>query len=105
MVIVSADDPGPISSQTEQDTRHFACFSKLPVLDPSSPEEAYEMTRDAFEYSEKYIPLFSSAPRQGSVTAALLLKSAKAKGETSRRALLRTAAAGLSSRGRHISII
>lgn len=54
MVIVSADDPGPISSQTEQDTRHFAQFSKLPVFDPSSPEEAYEMIKDAFEYSEKY---------------------------------------------------
>lgn len=54
MVIVSADDPGPISSQTEQDTRTFAGFSKLPVFDPSSPEEAYEMIGDAFEYSEKY---------------------------------------------------
>lgn len=54
MVIVSADDPGPISSQTEQDTRHFGFFSKLPVFDPSSPEEAYFMIADAFEYSEKY---------------------------------------------------
>lgn len=54
MVIVSADDPGPISSQTEQDTRHFAQFSKLPVFDPSSPEEAYEMIKYAFEISEKY---------------------------------------------------
>ena len=54
MVIVSADDPGPISSQTEQDTRHFGQFSKLPVFDPSSPEEAYEMIQDAFECSEKY---------------------------------------------------
>ena len=54
MVIVSADDPGPISSQTEQDTRHFAHFCKLPVFDPSSPEEAYEMIKDAFELSEKY---------------------------------------------------
>ena len=55
MVIVSADDPGPISSQTEQDTRTFAGFSKLPVFDPSSPEEAYEMIADAFEYSEKRV--------------------------------------------------
>lgn len=54
MVIVSADDPGPISSQTEQDTRLFALFSKLPVFDPASPEEAYEMIGDAFAYSEKY---------------------------------------------------
>ncbi len=54
MVVVVADDPGPISSQTEQDTRHFAAFSKLPVFDPSTVEEAYEMIKDAFEYSEKY---------------------------------------------------
>lgn len=54
MVIVAADDPGPISSQTEQDTRKFAEFSKLPVFDPTSPEEAYQMIQDAFNYSEKY---------------------------------------------------
>ena len=54
LVIVSADDPGPISSQTEQDTRRFADFCRIPVFDPSSPEEAYEMIREAFEYSEKY---------------------------------------------------
>lgn len=54
MVIVSADDPGPISSQTEQDTRAFAEFARIPVFDPTSPEEAYEMIQDAFEYSEKY---------------------------------------------------
>lgn len=54
MVVMVADDPGPISSQTEQDSRHFGQFAKLPVFDPSSPEEAYEMIGDAFEYSEKY---------------------------------------------------
>src|SRR5574344_1866905 len=54
MVIVSADDPGPISSQTEQDTRTFGQYSKLPVFDPSTPLEAYEMIQDAFEYSEKF---------------------------------------------------
>ncbi|MDO4562813.1 MAG: indolepyruvate ferredoxin oxidoreductase subunit alpha [Clostridia bacterium] len=54
MVIVVADDPGPISSQTEQDTRRFSQFSKVPLLDPATPEEAYEMTRDTFDISEKY---------------------------------------------------
>ena len=54
MVVMVADDPGPISSQTEQDTRHFASFSKLPCFDPSSVQEAYDMIQDAFEYSEKY---------------------------------------------------
>ncbi|MCQ2242320.1 indolepyruvate ferredoxin oxidoreductase subunit alpha [Treponema sp.] len=54
MVIVSADDPGPISSQTEQDTRNFAQYSKIPCFDPSTPLEAYEMVQEAFELSEKY---------------------------------------------------
>ena len=54
MVIVAADDPGPISSQTEQDTRMFAQYCRIPVFDPSSPEEAYRMIQDAFVYSEKY---------------------------------------------------
>lgn len=59
MVILVADDPGPISSQTEQDTRHFAAFSKLPCFDPSSAQEAYEMVQEAYEYSEKYgTPVF-----------------------------------------------
>ena len=54
LVIVSADDPGPISSQTEQDTRRYADFCRIPVFDPASPEEAYQMIQDAFDYSEKY---------------------------------------------------
>lgn len=54
MVIVSADDPGPISSQTEQDTRRFAEFARIPVFDPTSPEEAFTMIQEAFEYSERY---------------------------------------------------
>lgn len=59
MVILVADDPGPISSQTEQDTRHFSRFSKLPCFDPSSAQEAYEMIQEAFEYSEEYgTPVF-----------------------------------------------
>lgn len=53
LVIVVADDPGPISSQTEQDTRTFAQFSKVPCLDPSSVGEAYEMVQEAFELSER----------------------------------------------------
>ena len=59
MVIMVADDPGPISSQTEQDTRHFAAFSKLPCFDPTSVQEAYDMIQDAFEISEKFgTPVF-----------------------------------------------
>ena len=53
MVVVVADDPGPISSQNEQDTRRFGQFAKLVVFDPSTPEEACAMVADAFECSEK----------------------------------------------------
>ena len=55
LVLVVADDPGPHSSQTEQDTRRFAQFAKLPVLDPADPREAKEMAKWAFELSEKLL--------------------------------------------------
>lgn len=53
-VIISCDDPGPYSSQTEQDTRFMAMFSKIPVFDPSSPKEAQLMIPLAFDLSEKF---------------------------------------------------
>jgi len=54
LVVVVADDPGPTSSQTEQDTRQFAYFAKLPVLDPMSPAEARDMAGYAFDLSERF---------------------------------------------------
>ncbi len=54
LVLIVADDPGPISSQTEQDTRRFASFAKVPVLDPSTPEQAFDMVQAAFGLSERY---------------------------------------------------
>lgn len=54
LVLAVADDPGPISSQTEQDTRHFGKYAKLAVFDPASPEECYTMAMDAFACSERY---------------------------------------------------
>ena len=54
LVLVVADDPGPHSSQTEQDSRSFAQFARVPVFDPASPREAKEMVPRAFELSEKY---------------------------------------------------
>ena len=53
MVVLVADDPGPMSSQTEQDTRRFAGYSKIPCFDPSDPQEAYEMIQEAFDLSER----------------------------------------------------
>lgn len=55
MVLVVADDPGPHSSQTEQDTRRFGQFAKVPVLDPATPAEAREMARYAFDLSEELL--------------------------------------------------
>ncbi|MGD8881106.1 MAG: indolepyruvate ferredoxin oxidoreductase subunit alpha, partial [Desulfobacterales bacterium] len=53
MVVVSADDPYMFSSQNEQDNRFYAKLSGLPMLEPSSVEEAKDMVAHAFEISEK----------------------------------------------------
>ena len=54
LVIINADDPGPWSSQNEQDNRHYARAAKVPMLEPADPEEARAMTRMAFDLSEQY---------------------------------------------------
>jgi indolepyruvate ferredoxin oxidoreductase alpha subunit len=54
LVLLVADDPGPHSSQTEQDTRSFGHFANIPVLDPATPQEAYELTKLAFELSHEF---------------------------------------------------
>jgi indolepyruvate ferredoxin oxidoreductase alpha subunit len=53
-VLISADDPGPHSSQTEQDSRLMAMFAKIPVLDPASPRQAKELMGIAYEISESF---------------------------------------------------
>jgi len=53
MVIVSADDPMMFSSQNEQDNRYYALLSGLPMLEPSSIDEARSMTHYAFDLSEQ----------------------------------------------------
>ena len=54
LVIISCDDPGPHSSQTEQDTRFMARLAKIPILDPATPEEARAMAAIAMELSEEF---------------------------------------------------
>ena len=49
-----ADDPGMHSSQNEQDSRHYAKASKIPMLEPSDSKEALEMTKLAYELSEQF---------------------------------------------------
>lgn len=53
-VLLTADDPHAHSSQSEQDGRYFAQTGQVPMLEPSTPQEAYEMTKYAFELSEHY---------------------------------------------------
>lgn len=53
-LIIPADDPGPHSSQTEQDSRLMALTAKVPVFDPSSPAEARQMVGHALALSEEY---------------------------------------------------
>jgi len=53
-IVISADDPGPISSQTEQDSRLMAMMARIPVLDPDTPLQAKEMIGRAYELSETF---------------------------------------------------
>ncbi|RMG00633.1 MAG: indolepyruvate ferredoxin oxidoreductase subunit alpha, partial [Nitrospirae bacterium] len=54
LVVVTADDPSMHSSQNEQDNRNYAFSAKLPLLEPSDPEEAREFTKLAFWISEEF---------------------------------------------------
>jgi len=54
LVMVVCDDPGIHSSQNEQDTRIFASFAHVPVIEPSDGQEALDFTKYAFELSEKF---------------------------------------------------
>ncbi len=54
LVFAVADDPGMHSSQDEQDSRFYADFAMVPCLEPTTAQEAYDMTREAFEISERF---------------------------------------------------
>ena len=54
LVIVVADDPGMHSSQNEQDSRYYAKSAHIPMLEPSSSQEAKDFIKLAFELSEQY---------------------------------------------------
>ena len=54
MVLAVADDPGMASSQNEQDSRNYARAAGVPMLEPADSQEAYEMTKLAFEISERW---------------------------------------------------
>ncbi len=54
LILMVSDDPGMHSSQNEQDSRNYAKFAKVPMLDPSDSQEAYDMVRVGFEISEQF---------------------------------------------------
>ena len=54
LVVVVADDPGMHSSQNEQDSRFYADFARIICLEPADQQQAYEMTREAFDLSERF---------------------------------------------------
>jgi indolepyruvate ferredoxin oxidoreductase alpha subunit len=54
LVVVTADDPGMHSSQNEQDNRTYAKFAKVPLLEPSDGQEAYDFVAEAFALSEEF---------------------------------------------------
>jgi indolepyruvate ferredoxin oxidoreductase alpha subunit len=54
LVVVVADDPGMHSSQNEQDSRCYADFARTVCLEPANQQQAYEMTREAFDLSERF---------------------------------------------------
>ena len=54
IIVVSADDPEMHSSQNEQDNRNYARAAKVPMLEPSTAQEALEFTKLAFELSERH---------------------------------------------------
>jgi len=52
LVVICAGDPGIHSSQNEQDSRHYAKLAKVPMLEPSDSQEAYDLMAYAFDISE-----------------------------------------------------
>jgi indolepyruvate ferredoxin oxidoreductase alpha subunit len=54
IVIISADDPYMHSSQNEQDSRFYAKFAKVPMLEPSDSQEALDMVKLAYDISEEF---------------------------------------------------
>lgn len=54
LILMVSDDPGMHSSQNEQDSRNYAKFAKVPMLDPANSQDAYDMVRVGFEISEQF---------------------------------------------------
>jgi len=94
-IIVSADDPYCHSSQNEQDSRYFGLFGSAPTLEPTTPQEAKEMTRTGFEISEELkLPILLRTTTRLSHAKGLVtlneLQKSRRKGHFEKDMLLRT---------------
>ena len=88
-VLVTADDPSCHSSQNEQDNRFYAVFGGFPLFEPATPQECLDMTKEAFEVSERLeMPvILRTTTRIAHVRAPVIvgaLKKAPAKGKFSK---------------------
>ena len=54
LVILAADDPSMFSSQNEQDSRNYAAFARVPMLEPADSAKAHEFAQRAFQISEDF---------------------------------------------------
>ena len=84
MIIITADDPSMHSSQNEQDNRMYGNFAMIPVLEPSSQQEAYDMVYEGFELSEKlgYPILIRITTRMAHSRAGVQTKEPKPENKT-----------------------
>ena len=92
IVVVAADDPSMHSSQNEQDSRFYGKFAMIPILEPSSQQEAYDMMGYAFELSEsKKLPvLMRIVTRLAHSRAAVAVRNAANKTACTGRASVPT---------------
>lgn len=82
LVVVAADDPSMHSSQNEQDSRFYGKFAFIPVFEPSSQQEAYDMVQAAFDFSEQYsIPVLMRLTTRMAHSRAMVESQFKARGQ------------------------
>lgn len=84
MIIITTDDPSMHSSQNEQDNRMYGNFAMIPMLEPSSQQEAYDMVYNGFELSEKlgYPILLRVTTRMAHSRAGVVTSAPKPENET-----------------------
>ena len=83
LIVLAADDPSMHSSQNEQDSRFYGKFAMIPILEPSTQQEAYDMMAYAFQLSEeKKLPvLMRVVTRLAHSRAGVVLSERKAENE------------------------